>query len=546
MEKSRFEPPYQNKMLEIKSTDDLQSSRLNTIEALDKTQNERLNKIEALNELQSTQLTQHDEALSKQAADLSSTAEAIRQEESERAAAQQELDEAQTAALNAAKDAQAAKDQEQDTAFEAYKKVQEEIDSVQNAAIEKAEEWQDENWKDEDGKELSLQEYISKMVAKELSDIGKVNSTIDAKEKVLADRLSVAETALAETQEKNEQLEGLLRLYAKNNSTAPTASNFKVENILVTDNIAYVLDKGESVKASVNFTDDANWFMPAYAKVILNEEETDNFSINESIITWQAAEITNDTELYYKNALTEKISDTKSIQFVKVKLPNTTVDTSKLTKPEGDGKLNWTSVGNAIIKDATERTDIGFTYTKGFEFLKAGSIEWDSYTIGDNLENLFPSGADATTTVQLQYNWEVEDNFGHNEPVLVDLGSYKKGDFGKWYTTYSLGEVYYKNATEITDIQNNNFPTATSSVKDLFAGEYNFTGKIRDRSYTFSIKPEEKLLYVGSNKFIFPDKISDSDTEVVFTAASADGDSAPATITFNIAKNEFFKFYTVK
>lgn len=42
---------YQNKILEIKSTDDLQSSRLNSIESLDKTQNERLNKIEALNEL---------------------------------------------------------------------------------------------------------------------------------------------------------------------------------------------------------------------------------------------------------------------------------------------------------------------------------------------------------------------------------------------------------------------------------------------------------------------------------------------------------------
>ena len=61
---------YQNKILEIKSTDDLQSSRLNSIESLDKTQNERLNKIEALNELQSSHLTQHDEAISKQAAEL--------------------------------------------------------------------------------------------------------------------------------------------------------------------------------------------------------------------------------------------------------------------------------------------------------------------------------------------------------------------------------------------------------------------------------------------------------------------------------------------
>ena len=545
MEKSRFESPYQNKMLEIKATDDLQSSRLNSIESLDKTQNERLNKIEALNELQSTHLTQHDEALSKQAADLSSTAEAIRQEENERAAAQQELDEAQTAALNAAKDAQAAKDQEQDTAFEAYKKAQEEIDSVQNAAIEKAEEWQDENWKDEDGKELSLQEYISKMVAKELEDIGKVNSTIDTKEKALAARLKTAEDTLKETKEKNAQLEGLLRLYAKNNSTAPTASNFKVENRPVTDNIAYVLDKGESVKASVNFTDDANWFMPAYAKVILNEEETDNFSINESIITWQAAEITNDTDLYYKNALTEKISDTKSIQFVKVKLPNTVVDTSKLTKPEGDGKLNWTSVENAIIKDATERTDIGFTYTKGFEFLKAGSTEWDSYTIGDNLENLFPSGADDTTKVQLQYNWEVEDNFGHNEPVLVDLGSYKKGDFGKWYTTYSLGSEMALGKSKYTVPSTGFGATNVTSVTDLFVENDSFNIQISSTPYAVYIK--EGHLYLGNNQFNFPDKISDSDTEVVFTASANTEDTFKGTtIKFTINSNAMFSFYGVK
>lgn len=375
------------------------------------------------------------------------------------------------------------------------------------------------------------------------------NATIEALQGTVTDLSTALQTTkndLTTTQTKATQLEGLLRLYAKNNSIAPTASNFKVENSLITDNIAYVLDKGESVKASVNFTDDANWFMPAYAKVILNEDETDNFSINESIITWQADEITNDTELYYKNALTEKISDTKSIQFVKVKLPNTVVDTSKLTNPEGDGKLNWTSVGNEIIKDATERTDIGFTYTKGFE-IKVGSEDWKSYTIGNKLENIIPVPIDSsdTTTVQLQYNWEVKDNFGHNEPVLVDLGSYKKGDFGKWYTTYSLGSEMALGKSKYTVPSTGFGATNVTSVTALFVENDSFNIQISSTPYAVYIK--ERHLYLGNNQFNFPDKISDSDTEVVFTASTNVEDTFKGTtIKFTINSNDMFSFYGVK
>lgn len=298
-------------MLEIKATDDFQSSRLNSIESLDKTQNDRLNKIEALNELQSTHLTQHDEALSQQATDLSTTAKAIRDEEEARAEEQKKVDDAQTAALNKALEDQATKDQEQDTAFEnyqtsqkkdqdAYRKAQEKIDSDQNAAIEKAEEWQDEN---HDNK--SLQTYIAEMVQKELEDIGIVNSTIDTKEKALAARLKTAEDTLKETKAKNEQLEGLLRVYAAATSNDTVFTLFRLDSkdasFIGSPNLDDIFNllNGSSATLTFNIEDDPNWRAPAYSELLFNGEVVSNER-------WYTGTVNSDLTLKHRNTLTGK------------------------------------------------------------------------------------------------------------------------------------------------------------------------------------------------------------------------------------------------
>ena len=231
-------------MLEIKSTDDLLSSRLNSIESLDKTQNERLNKIEALNELQSTHLTQHDEALSKQATDLSSTADAIRQEE-----------------------------------------------------------------------------------------------------KALAARLKTAEDTLKETKAKNEQLEGLLRVYAAATSNDTVFTLFRLDSkdasLLGSPNLDDIFNllKGSSATLTFNIEDDPNWRAPAYSELLFNGEVISNERSYEGTVN-------SDLTVKHRNTLTGKESATKTIRFVDPAEPDknpTGLGWLKTQDPTCSGILKWSS-----------------------------------------------------------------------------------------------------------------------------------------------------------------------------------------------------------
>ncbi len=492
-----FKYEYQNKMLEIKSTDDLQSSRLNSIESLDKTQNERLNKIEALNELQSTHLTQHDEALSNQAVDLSSTAEAIRREESERAAEQQKVDEAQTAALNAAKDAQAIKDQEQDTAFEnykasqkaeqdAYKKAQEEIDSIQNAAIKKAEEWQDENWKDDDGKELSLQEYISKMVAKELEDIGTVNSTIDAKEKALADRLTTAETALSETQEKNKQLENLLRVYAKGTSKPTVFSSFILKSN--TNNVAtgspdlndiFNLLNGFSANLDFTVEDDPNWRAPAYSELLFN-------GVVESSDRTYTGTVNSNLTVQHRNTLTERVSPIKTIRFVDPVEPVNPTDVSWLRTqdPDGSGILKWSSHFTELVTAAITQNNNQYGWSNSniqynVEY-SSDSKDWTQVSAPYNLSEMF--GSDSQINLRVKY--KVYDIIGNSKEFIINLGTIKAANVRRPVTKYRILNITTNNNFhEIISIN----ASTKSSLTEAFTGSFTIKDTFFGSEYTAEI-----------------------------------------------------------
>lgn len=484
---------YQNKILEIKSTDDLQSSRLNSIESLDKTQNERLNKIEALNELQSSHLTQHDEAISKQAADLSSTAAAIRQEESERAAAQQIVDDAQTAALNAAKEAQATKDQEQDTAFEAYKTsqkadldaykaAQEKINSAQDAAIEKAEEWQDEN---HDNK--SLQTYIAEIVQKELNDITSMNASITATKNELAKRLDDAESALRETQEKNEQLESLLRVYAAATAKDTVFNPFTLGSINGSSDKdeTFTLLSGSSINLSFTVEDDPNWRASAYSELLFNGKVFSNG------LTY-SGKINSNLIVKHVNTLTGKESPTKTIKFVDPVKPNTNpTGLSWLTGPE-NGALNW----NGHLPELTAAADNankskGLSgWSRTLEYSTNNSTnrsDWHTFT--PNLATMF-GGADK---IYLRVLCTITDSCNRLEKCIINLGSVAKGSVSTENITYKIESITSTKGHTITDLAKN----PSDSLAGAFNGSFNLHLGGEEDSIAYQFQNETDI--VASN-----------------------------------------------
>lgn len=473
---------YQNKILEIKSTDDLQSSRLNSIESLDKTQNERLNKIEALNELQSTHLAQHDEAIDKQAADLSSTAAAIRQEESERAAAQQILDDAQTAALNAAKEAQAAKNQEQDTAFEAYKAAQEKIDSAQDAAIEKAEEWQDENHDNN-----SLQTYIAEMVQKELNDITSMNASITATKNELAKRLDDAENALKETQEKNEQLEGLLKVYAAATAKKTVFNPFTLGSINGSPdkNETFTLFSGSSINLSFTVEDDPNWRAPAYSELLFNGKVFSNG------LTY-SSRINSNLIVKHVNTLTGKESPTKTIKFVDLVKPNTNpTNLSWLTVPE-NGALKW----NSHLPELTAAADnanksnglSGWSRT-----LQYSTNRSDWATVTSDLATMF----DGAGRIYLRVRCTIADSCKRPEECIINLGYVEKGSVCTESIKYKITSITSTKGHTIDDLDT----PAADSLAGAFKGSFKLHLGGDDESFiTFQFK-DGSVQYDGENRY---------------------------------------------
>lgn len=462
---------YQNKILEIKSTDDLQSSRLNSIESLDKTQNERLNKIEALNELQSTHLTQHDEAIDKQAADLSSTAAAIRQEESERAAAQQILDDAQTA-----------KNQEQDTAFEAYKAAQEKIDSAQDAAIEKAEEWQDENHDNN-----SLQTYIAEMVQKELNDITSMNASITATKNELAKRLDDAENALKETQEKNEQLEGLLKVYAAATAKNTVFNPFTLGSINGSPdkNETFTLFSSSSINLSFTVEDDPNWRAPAYSELLFNGKVFSNG------LTY-SSRINSNLIVKHVNTLTGKESPTKTIKFVDLVKPNTNpTNLSWLTVPE-NGVLKWNShlPGLTAAADNANKSNGLSGWSRTLQY-STNRSNWS--TVTSNLATMFGGAG----RIYLRVRCTITDSCKRLEECIINLGYVEKGSVCTESIKYQI--------TSITSTKDHTIDSLDTPAADSLAGAFKGSFKLHlggdDESFiTFQFK-DGNVQYDGENRY---------------------------------------------
>ena len=444
---------YQNKILEIKSTDDLQSSRLNSIESLDKTQNERLNKIEALNELQSTHLTQHDEAIDKQAADLSSTA-----------AAQQILDDAQTAALNAAKEAQAAKDQEQD------------------AAIEKAEEWQDENHDNN-----SLQTYIAEMVQKELNDITSMNASITATKNELAKRLDDAENALKETQEKNEQLEGLLKVYAAATAKKTVFNPFTLGSINGSPdkNETFTLFSSSSINLSFTVEDDPNWRAPAYSELLFNGKVFSNG------LTY-SSRINSNLIVKHVNTLTGKESPTKTIKFVDLVKPNTNpTNLSWLTVPE-NGVLKWNShlPGLTAAADNANKSNGLSGWSRTLQY-STNRSNWA--TVTSDLATMFGGAG----RIYLRVRCTIADSCKRSEECIINLGYVEKGSVCTESIKYQITSI---TSTKGHTIDSLNTPAADSLV-GAFKGSFKLHLGGDDESFIIFQFKDGNVQYDGENRY---------------------------------------------
>lgn len=395
---------YQNKILEIKSTDDLQSSRLNSIESLDKTQNERLNKIEALNELQSSHLTQHDEAISKQAADLSSTAAAIRQEESERAAAQQIVDDAQTATKNE-----------------------------------------------------------------------------------LAKRLDDAESALRETQEKNEQLEGLLRVYAAATAKETVFNPFTLGSVNRSSDKdeTFILLSGSSIDLSFTVEDDPNWRTSAYSELLFNGKVFSNG------LTY-SGKINSNLIVKHVNTLTGKESPTKTIKFVDPVKPNTNpTSLSWLTVPENGG-LKWAKhlpELTAAADNANKSNGLS-EWSRTLQYSTNNSTnrsDWHTFT--PNLATMF-GGADK---IYLRVLCTITDSCNRLEECIINLGSVAKGSVSTENITYKIESITSTKGHTITDLAKN----PSDSLAGAFNGSFSLHLGGEEDSIAYQFQNETDI--VASN-----------------------------------------------
>lgn len=147
-----------------------------------------------------------------------------------------------------------------------------ELDDI-NEANKKAEEWQDE---EHDNK--SLQTFIAEIVQQELTDIEKVNNSISTKEEALTKRLDDAESALKETKEKNEQLEGLLRIYAATKAKETVFNPFTLGSVDGSPGKDEIFKLLKGFSANLNFTveDDPNWRASAYSELLFNGKVVSN------------------------------------------------------------------------------------------------------------------------------------------------------------------------------------------------------------------------------------------------------------------------------
>lgn len=476
---SLFKQDYQNKMLEIKSTDELQSSRLNTIEALDKAQNERLNAIEAVNKTQTERLDSQQALATKTAEEqaardlaqdeaLQDTAEAIRKEESDRATAektvQDEVDRLQNTRLDTAESVNAQQTTDISNQADKDTELEGKIDSNKSAIDKNAENI---------GKNASAAESALNEAKGELQkSIESANATIKTLQGTVTNLSTALQTTkdnLATTQAKTTQLEGLLRLYAATTAKETVFTLFSLSGstgkTVSSDSQldeTFNLLEGFSATLAFNIEDDPNWRASAYSELLFNDVVVSN----ERSYT---GTVNSDLTVQHRNTLTGKESATKTIRFVDPVEPENPTDISWLRTqdPDSSGILNWsshfTTLVNAAITQNSNQYDWSNSNTQYTVEYSSASKGWTQVSAPYNLSDMF--GSDLQINLRLKY--KVYDIIENSKECIINFGTVDAKAVQRHPKQYKISNITTSAGT-VADIQN----TPESSLSAAFNGSF--------------------------------------------------------------------------
>ena len=537
---SLFKQDYQNKMLEIKSTDELQSSRLNTIEALDKTQNERLNAIEAVNKTQTERLDAQDEA-------LQNTAKAIRKEESDRAAAekaaQEEVDSLQNSRLDTAESVNAQQTTDISNQADKDTELEGKIDSNKSAIDKNAENI---------GKNASAAETALNAAKDELQQsIRDANATIKTLQGTVTDLSTALQTTkddLATTQTKAEQLEGLLRIYA-----AATAKDTEFTSFSLTSNTKTVssnsqqdetfnLLNGFSATLNFNIEDDPNWRAPAYSELLFNGKVVSNERK-------YSGTVNSDLTVKHRNTLTGKESKTKTIRFVEAAEPDKNpTGLSWLTQADSNNVIYWRSHLSELTAAAVaQNSQYDWpTMQQDFQYSRDGK-NWVS-GISD-----FATMFGNSDKIYLQVDCKQYDRLGNLKECIINLGNYPKSKFQYSYTntSYSIDSTATKkvNNTSQESFTLYDLKSSDISVDDLLSknstGVTSTGGGLGSNKSNFSISAEK--IVVGDATYTYQASLSTPTQRVYrYTSSVSIGNTSMETvhdITLTINSNSSTDYY---
>ena len=413
-----------------------------------------------------------------------------------------------------------------------------ELDDI-NEANKKAEEWQ---YEDHDNK--SLQTYIAEIVQKEVDDIRYVNNLISTKEETLTKRLDDAESALSETKEKNEQLEGLLRLYAAATAKDTVFNPFTLGSVAGSPDQAEIFNLLKGFSANLNFTveDDPNWRASAYSELLFNGVVVSNDRS-------YTGTVNSDLTVKHRNTLTGKESITKTIRFVEATEPDKNpTGLSWLTQADSNNVIYWRShLPELTAAAVAQNSQYGWpTMQQDFQYSRDDGKTWELVTY--DFATMFGN----SDKIYLQVDCKQYDRLGNLKECIINLGNFTKNKFQYDYTEYSIASTA---TVKVNNIPRESFTlyglkSSDISVDDLLSK--NSTGVTSTggglRSTNFSISASQ--IVVDSTTYTYQANLSTSTQRVYrYTSSVSVGNTSTDVvqdITLTINSTPSKAYYAVK
>ena len=313
-----------------------------------------------------------------------------------------------------------------------------------------------------------------------------MNASITATKNELAKRLDDAENALKETQEKNGQLEGLLKVYAAATAKNTVFNPFTLGSVNGSSdkNETFTLFSGSSINLSFTVEDDPNWRAPAYSELLFNGKVFSNG------LTY-SGRINSNLIVKHVNTLTGKESPTKTIKFVDLVKPNTNpTNLSWLTVPES-GVLKW----NSHLPELTAAADnanrsnglSGWSRTLQYSTNRSN---WA--TVTSDLATMF---GDADR-IYLRVRCTIADSCNRSEECIINLGYVEKGSVCTESIKYKITSITSTKDHTITDL----YTPESANLAGAFKGSFKLHLGGEEDFITFQFK-DGSSQYDGENRY---------------------------------------------